>query len=61
MKKSLGINDRFLYSDDCLHLTALKESGFDAIDYTMDWSMVLEENGEGKIEKIRRKLEEAGI
>ena len=61
MKKSLGINDRFLNSDDCLHLTALKEAGFDAIDYSVDWSTLLGDSCESKIEKIRRRLEETGI
>lgn len=61
MKKSLGIDDRFFYKDDCLHLSALKEAGFDAVDYSVGWGVLLKDNCEDKIEKVRLKLEETGI
>lgn len=61
MKKSLAIDDRFFYRDDCLYLSMLKEAGFDAVDYSIGWGTLLKEGCEDKIEKVRRKIDDTGI
>ena len=61
MKKSIAIDDRFFYRDDILYLSAIREAGFDAIDYSVGWGALLGEGCEDKIEKVRQKLEETGI